>query len=1477
MNISRVVLILILSLALSTASYAAFVQVSAVGGPFVTDTNFTVIVKVFDNNGAAKNNIDLNTYVVNLATGAASKIRYDGNVQGVLFRNDINLATAGDYNVVAVDFNDNITARVQISIGSIKTVVATFHPHNPPFNANNGEDINFTLQARNSAGSDVNVVLRARLLSDANNGFASPAIDVNANGRDQNAFSTTGLSQGLYFIDVNSGLAKIPVTVFKFKGFADLQDDQNNSSTVFGTGKTVNIIARATNFDGNVNSTISSLSLSVTDPEGDTNSSIPCTGSTQRNCKYVVRSDANAGNYTVTATITVGSDSLTVRRSFSVQNYELKFFAQKFTGGDAGNEKMPSIYPSNSQAGFEAHFVTTSTGVELSGSDLNGAFCQDANISVFISVAGSKDRNGIADTTTWSSGNPNYCVVTITAPATQGNYVVTASARFGSATLEKSTMLVVQNFMIFMSPVAPDTYDASTPSGKFSFFKGESVGLNPNYVDLNGSLSPKISRVTAIKVRESDSVRTFTGSDVNWNSDKNIVTLSASAVSTLNGGFKPVEATVDVNSADANYTGIIAFGMFKLSTMNLTATVVDSNVALTASAKEQQFGPVSVAPDENIFIKVAATTGSSGVSGATVSLLSLRNVETWQEVTTSGIGTKVTDANGIAILDVGKLNSLGLSNGGYFGEVKVLTSDGNSDTTEFFFESRSFMAFLQPLDRSSGTQCNFVQNFRRDQNASFIVRAFNPRQGFGTGDINVTVPSGETLNMFFFGSANKPQFPPSKIANITYDVNSAYPCMAGGPGQQSGQTRNFTMITVRGANDANWTTGAYSPSLTVVANGGDLNGTKETGRGFMLVQSFTFLVNPAARGQFGPPTGKPGQPFDINVTVLGSTGDVNITAELVDPMGGGKFEFQEGGQNTQDLNIGFATADVAPVSNNDCNATRCPLKGIVVKSASTPSDRNVLSVIIPSNAKIQEYLVKLTATDTTGSTAEGEIFLKTNLYKIVNFGWYSSLFAAYGGSALAPPDWNTALVSSYDQAYQYVPMQGGGGSMGPPTIDFNYLVDFTNRRLIVDLNADRNFMSAGDTNINIGGDINNMYKLIDLSRVGNDPAVKFIRTSSLSSTESTFGYIGVYPADTNFTIPIMVKDVNGSGIDANVTVTNIAKFSPGSYFPQNMAARSCSSLSELTACHITGDFNSLYGKTDGNGFATLNLRVANPGSFLMLELTIWNTSSGGTVLSQTQKLQPFDGPTLDIKKYTITTKIAGPTFQVNYDTNRLTVSDLNIFFNPSTTTVDTNIGIYSGLASGRNRLFGDVNADRNFYFVKVDGNTLWIDDDKNISLANDGANEGAITTLACGDLNSECNFNFLGQSPNIYWNRSTGTDGNAFDGNVVFYPVYQQPFGMQGISTPNKDANIQIVVSLSNLAGTPLNSTTYSISDIRLENYAQFQTESLTPSSYLNKTGPTIINIGSFSARRAGTYNLVFRLTVGQSITEERAYFEVRN
>jgi len=1498
-------IMLVALLVLASYPSAAYVQINAVNGPFVTDSNILLIAKVYDNNGGAKNNVDLNTYAVNLATGEATNLRYDGSVQGILFRGDINFSAAGDYNIVAIDLNDSVSSTVSIKVRPLSGITTSFNSHNPPFNINSGEDINFTLQGKNGASVDTNAILRIKLVSDANNSQASPTVDINANGFDQNAIDTSSLSQGLYYIDVNNGLALIPITVFKFKAFLNLQDDLNNTTTLFGQGKTVTIIGRATNFDGNDNYTISSAVVTVTTPAGSTSTLATCTTGSQLKCTYSIAPDASAGDYTVNAGITVGSDSINVRRGFTVQAYSMNFFAKEFTGGKAGKEKMPSVYPTNSDVNFEVHFTETSSGLEMSGDvNMNNRFCQDQNISVFIQKVGDKDVNSIPDINYYREANPNYCNIKIIAPSVQGTYTVAAVANVGAQTLRKSTVLNVQNFMIFSMPVAPDTYDPNTPSGKFTFYKGESVGLNPSYVDLNGILSPKIVRVRQIKVFESSGVRTFSGTDVNWNSDKNIMTLSASAVNTLAGGFKPVEAVVDVNMVnvpDAN--SVTAFGMFKLNVMNLSAQLV-STTDSNATRKSESFGPASVGLDENIHVKVTALSGTAGISGAAVSLQSMRNMDTWEEVDTSGVASKVTDANGNATLTIGRLQDLGLGSGGYMVEAKVTTTDGNEDTAETFFEARRFVVFLQPLDTRTGTQCQFAQNFRKGGDMNFVIRAFNPRLGFGAGDVNVSITrSISPLKVLYFGSPSKPQFPPIEVPDVNFDVNSSYPCMSMGGGPVAPSTTDLAEISIY-KTTGQWQAGFYNISLQVDANGGTLDGNREIGRGFMQLQSFMFNVSPAQISQYGAPTGKPGGAFDLNVTLAGATGSATVSAKLIDPNGGERFEMAESGENTTDLNLGYANSDVNGYraesynSPDDCNATYCPSKSITMNSLNAAQviarDQNVLSVMIPSSAKQQDYMIELTATDSAGASATGDVFLQIKTFKLINFGWWDTMYGVWGMNDNAELDWNATDVASGQAYYRYQPQMGAdGGSM--PTIDLNFMVNYTSRALIVDINGDRNFMTPNmDQNITPGAFLSNRvattdankFIITDISRVGaQEPGIKFIRRSALDANSSNFGYIGAYPADTNFTIPVLVKDASGLPMDANVTVTNIAIYNPGSFFPTYMSSRSCSGLAELIYCNLSAaDFNSVYDQTDANGLAVVNMRVGKPGSRLMLEMTVWRTTDEGTALGTTQKLQPFEGPTIDVKKYTVTTLVTGPRVRMDYNsTLRSSVSDLNIFDMLTSAAVDASrldayIGVYYGAVGDRNGLLGDINADMNWYFVRVDANTLWVDDDKNIAINPSAAEQGAFRSFACTDFNSQCAITYAaGSDTRMYWNRDTNSDTNAMDSNITFYPVYSDPFNPQ--NAPNRDANVQVAVTLTNLSGVSL-SDVYNISNVRLENYAQWTTQALSPASYSNKAGTTLISIGKLSDtnKSAGQYSLVFRLRVGSGAeTEERAFLNVKN
>ncbi|VVB99826.1 Uncharacterised protein [uncultured archaeon] len=1525
MSFLRTVFALALLLLFFGYASAAYVKVSAIGGPFVTDSNILVAVNVYDNNGAAKNNVDLNTYVISSA-GTESNLEYSGSVQGLIFRNDINFSSAGDYNIVAVDLNDNVSANVRIKVSTVKSVTVTFNNHNPPFDKTKSEDINFTLRSRNAAGSDLNLMLTARLVSDSNGGVASHSLDVNANDVNQNRFNTAGLSQGLFYLDINNGLASFPVPVFTYKGFQDLQDDSNNSGTVYGPSGIINIVGKVSNFDQNVNQGISSVTVTVRDPEGDTTtlSSSACDVNSRARCRYTLPSDANSGDYVVTTSMVVGGDTVTVKRTFSVKTYELKFYAMSFSGGNSGKEKMPSVYPMNTDVNFEAHFVKTVDDNELSGdADLNKTFCQDSNIAVTIQKMGSTDVNEASSKAVrYDVNSSNFCNVKIRSPNEQGTFIVTAIARYGNETLRRSTILTVQNYLIFLQPVSPSTYDPTTPTGKFGFYKGESIGFKPNYVDLNGSMNPRIVRVSAFRALQGSTPITIynlntADNNVTWDSDKNIIVLSAASANRLAGGFVPISVTVDVNNAaGADNNGMTAFGMFKFNVLNLTAVLASGAAGTT---KSNEFGPPSVSPDENIFIKILAVTGNnSGVSGATVSLLSMRNVDTWTEIDVSSVPSKLTDENGLAVMNIGTLQQHGLGSGGYFTEFQVATTDGNTDTVETFFESRRFVVFLQPLDRESGTQCSFLQGFRKDQNASFLVRAFNPAQGFGAGDINVAVASiSNPVNLMFFGSMSKPQFPPSKVLNVNYDVNSHYLCSVR-MGQGDPSDKNYTMITLRKGLDSNWATGMYSPMVSIVGTDAGYSGYIEAGRGFMQVQPFTFGANPTSISSNGPPSAKPGTAFGITVSVKGTSSDSNvtITAKLVDMQSGGNFEFSESGNaKTTDLNIGL----VRPGAGSDCNSASCPNKSVSVRSSSSGTEK--IAVLVPSTATSGgEYNIQFTATDTQNNAATAEVYFKSQLYKLVNFGWYNNLYGVYPDllSSTASGDWNAS--TAYNKAYTKPSWVGGSGEA--PMLDYNFLADYTNRRLVVDLNSDRNFLSRGDLNVNIDSnslswDINNMYRITDISSVGpSEPGIKFIRKTALDTNSSTYQYLGAYPADTNFTIPIMVKNPDGTSVtDVNVVVTNIGMFSAGSFFPENLSTRSCGSanaLSELLVCNIDNDFNAFAGKTDANGFALIKMRVAKPSTRLMLEITVFKYTDPN--VTQTQRFQQFEGPVIDVKKYAVTSKVAGPTFRVDTNADRTALGvtfDVNAGATGMPITsplallapgkvLDSNIGVFTGTFGDGNGLLGDVNADRNWYFVVVDGNTLVIDDDLNMTLFKNGnPNANPDENGAAGDGNTGTYRAIIVRGPDInsasyvqpgnpsimpmaqgadtprIYLASTGVDSNVLDGNILFYPVYMENFGS---NSPNKDTSLRLALSLSTLAGVA-SGDTYSISNVRLENRVSWTSTSIcsTCSSYANKTGTTLIDLGNFTGRQPGQYEVVFTLTAGGVSTEERTGFQVRN
>lgn len=1339
---------------------AAYITLGADGAPY--DINESIHF-----NGTIvsdTNNSDINFYVTDSnGNTLAAKTTYLGD-RNSNFSIDANFPDAGDYNAFVVDLNHGVSTKMAFGINSFSDINMAFVSHLPPFNKGNSESIIVKFQALTTAGAPVNKVVRVDLVSPSGTILDTNA-DANANGLDNITFSSANATEGMNFISINSGFRTFPVPVGSFRVFADVLDDQNNPSEFFGRNKTAMVRVKLTNFDGNVPVTATSVSATATSPSGSS-STLTCAASGATNyCPYAIASNASAGSYTVSVTASYAGSSQTATRQFSVKTYSLDVSGEKFSRGFGGGaEKMPSVYPTNNDINLNVYVKNGSTGSFLTGSDLNNAFCSGGTIHYKIKNITVKDFNAVADANTYwlnTTDTNSYCIATLRTPSSSGTYKIVAFADVNGEHIEDGTILLVQNYLIFMNPVNPLTYDPSSPSGSFTFFEGQSVGFRPNYIDLNGTSSPKITSVNGAKLFTSTGTTDINSQMAYWRSDLNIVEIDFNSMTGIQGGFIPLAIIVDVNRDNNTNTdrAVTAFAAFKLSVFTVSVQTVDVNRA----AKSSQMGPPAYKPDENVYLKVTATDGAgSAIAGASATVAELQNVDKWTSI--SSDANVVTDSNGVALLNLGKIGNANGS-GGYFGSVRVTKPSGSTDTGEAFFMVKNFDVFGQPVSLTGGPECGFKQAILTDENVTLLLRAFEPGEFMGMGkDVNVFVPRTGAVYANYFGSPTKPQFPPA-IVSVNYTISDMN-CYAFGGGLPQVQDMNVLVISPA---SGKWQPGFYDFSINVTGTSGAFNGLSEVGRGFAQVQSFLFTAQQNGGSQFNLPTASPGSFFTVDLNTQGAS-RVFVKAALVDPEGQQKMEDETGEEN--DLNISLNSgASITSCASAGANCAR--FVDLNRDTNSSILDANTVKVWIPSNVKLQNYSLQLTAIDSSRNSSKAEIYMNMSLYNVVipTLVWNSGILRTIPTRNVTANTAANILGSArslwvdannfgnfYDCSNQSCTANPYNGAL-----DANILIDFTNRVIRVDGNGitgspDLNFLN--DANISVGQDFNskdgNAYRLVDVSQVGtNGGAIKFIRVPDFNTKSSSMNYIDEYPVDRNFTVPILIQNPDGTPAQgAKVLITNMQYFVAGQTFPSMMIAPSCDintttpadSNTKLMQCTRNADFNSWAATADANGLALPVLKVHRPGSNMQLEIQIQSRDSNASK----QRLQTWQGPSLTMDAYSTSFLETGPIFHVVYqpltrisglnggvaNPNDFNYYDFNYQANyndqngmgiirlmgPSSSPAPTKVGRIAADTNGSNSVDGNFSATgRTWFFAPIADGNYYIDDDWDLNTNSSGA------------------------------------------------------------------------------------------------------------------------------------------------------------
>ena len=1400
-------------LLLSSFASASYITVSTSGAPFDVNETFFIAGMMKTDAGVDANHVDVNITIKD-ATGAIVSNAYLGDRNGSYFTTT-SLANAGDYNVIVQDLNNNASAILNLDVLSANNAGITFVDHAPPFQP--GEIIRFKLSARDSNNVDLNAI---GLLVRLRNGAGSLTGDQNSVVTDRNSSNnpivsiTAPSSTGNFVFDVNNGLSTFSISIDSFRVFVTVEDANATIKERFGSTEDKNVVVRIMNLDANKSLSADSVpTVSIKSPGATTATSLSgeAVGS-----KYTFPISSavasSSGEYRVLVTAAYGGTSRTVNAAFFISGVRASMFPKKFSGGGGGSgaegvEKQAGIYPANTSVNFEAHYVNTSTGQEYSGTDLNSNFCAGNRIRVTLVRNDTGSKTSVSPTVTLGDSN-NYCQIAFTTPSTQATYQVMAEADVNSEIIQSGTSLVVQNYFVFLNPVNPSSYDPNNPTGTFDFYKGERIGFQPNLFDLNGQLSPRVTAVRSGKYYVGSKVVDINAVDLNWNVDKNIVTIESRAFNEARGGFVPVTLVLTVNTSNASLdANVTAFGAFKLESLNIT---VEPASNLAGTTKGFNFGPPSYKANENVFLKVTVKDGANNaLAGATVRLDRLFNIDNFSESSVSSIQSKVTDGNGIAVLDL-NTSVFSKSVGGYFGMVYATTSDGNTvDSEEAFFMVRNFIIDARPV-MVVGGQCQFNPYVRRNVDGNFLVRGFDPSQSFGGGDINVGVNAAGAVNVYYFGTPTKPMFPPAKISFSSYTVTKTSCPNEFNP---QGPSQDVNIVTVSPP-AGGWGSGFYDISI----RGFDTNTeSQEIGRGFMQVQSFLFRAVPGSGGGFDFPTAKPGGTFDLNVL---ADADVNVTAALIDMR-----TFTKVGN--ADINIGLAIA-------SDCNAASCPgdqtnaKRQQIKRNQATPSDYNFLRVLIPSGIPMQQYLIQLTATNASGESAVGEVPVQMQAATVVqlSFGTQIKELGPNDGNVEFPSQWIRNNLPTNFTPTHYIQ----ANSFDPNNIDFNFLIDMNRRLALPDLDKDQNF--SDETAVGVGQDFN-AYRVLDVSTIGTNKGFKFLALSQLGAKSfSMGGYAGDYPADANngsghFTVPVLIKDANGSPMGgARVIVTNLYFVTPGSFFPVPLSATSSSACSNQTSC-LTSDFNAYAATADVNGLALPVIQISKTGSMMQLELEI--RALDGTL----QKLQPFQGPTINVLGLSAPANLTTSTFTVDYNvTPTFPEYDLNGAGGSSFL-----VGIFNeGGIISRNVNF-DNNYDQIWYFVRVDGNSVVVLDDKNYAVT--GMNTRVSASAAAA--------NFSYQTGSI---SAAGSDSNAFDSNVI---IYGYPNNPGDINTSYNGSNgMGARIAVKDLNNNALG-TAVSFNRINIMNFSTFSVTPVSTTNYQSVTGTTRIPLGTLTP---GNFNI---------------------
>ena len=1450
---------LIFVLSLIGLCSAAYITLQADGFPFTTNEN---ILFHGDLNG---NNIDVNFWVVN-ASGTTVYQSYLGDRNGS-FSVTYAPSSEGDYNAYARDLDNNIQAVLPFKVSDIASVTVNYDTTSPPFDASSVGRVYVTFTAYDVNGNtlsnkDINVELVRAI--DAN------VLDENraktgADGNIQLSFDLSGLLAGDYYFSVNDGLAVFPFSVYLFRVYPYLLDkDTNNPQSTFAPDSNAYLVVDVKNYaDTNY---ISGATVIAKIYDSDNNLLSTHTLSGSGSYSKLIALPHNTGNYRIDVNVMYSGTTQIVKLDFAVQQYKMEVFGAEL-GGGREKEKMPAVFPTASEARLELHFVQLGSS-PLAGTTLqnicNNGVKTDHNFLLYYKRAGETNWEQILNKQDINvEARSSYCELTFITPGTASPYFVMVKGVDLNidgtvVTLTAKTMITVQDYMVFLEPVDPNTCDttasdvASSCGFKFSFSQGESIGLRPDIIDLKqqGGIL-EIGSVSGAHVFHSGSETILTSpADVNYRKDLNIIVLNPNGpnISNLSGGFYIGGFTVDVNK-DGNTVqqNVTAFGFFSLRVLSVSTELVDEN-----GNTLQTRGPPIYSSDANINIKVTvkSSDGTTAIQGAVVSVTRLTNFETRQFFPVDNIDSNTTNSSGVTIIKIDK-NALGLTSGEYEVVLDINAPTVNkTDSVMMHFERRNFFVEAYP---ASKTNCAPEPFIATDQNITIFVEAKNPFNWDEYDPNSFTLPN---VRVYYEGSPDKPLATPILVQN-----GNGYPsiCTCG--------DRNYKCLDVVPINPP-WKTGFYRVTFTV-----DRNGVMENGIAFVKVLPFYLSVGPAYPNTPFEEYAAPGSQWDFNIY---SSQDVNITAKLISARDWRVF--------ARDLNMHYKSTGVCLAgTGNGCDNNFTDLNANTLYTI----DVNIPSSLPLAREDFDGYILQIDA-NSASSSASVELFIIPKKWQLYLGKETTAMMMQSDGGEPGPyyfsitESGRQALlidnnVEDNCEALDYPTYDDNGltysriimprNSQGPTDFTRIVLLDPDNNVAYVDYDNDCDFSEIPD---NVPVVVGQVVTGLDMNKVAHDWSVEppeeipHPRNGPVIFTtigKSKVSYITTKLAeDLNYSSAGGEQDPFYGSVEINrpigipVVIRNL---------DDTPAAGITVSISSVMKVELTGgmpeqlqptvDYNVYDAITDANGIAIPKIKT-NKSGILLLGFTITDGSASQAIL-------PWEGAALQVVPFSVTVSYALQDLNIQFNINVCDPnSDYNIdvnlpitCFNPC----DTNIAVldetnFNGLRINfdndgyydQNNLFHPIVVER-WYFIPLTGAascpdatfasypgqkaTLIIDDDNYINpTVPDGGDEyglkggpQAVTTVPASlqhlDLNevlvgdasafpiclygfNRCSSNEQGNNPGAKYDINRDIDGSLTDGNLIIYNAFTQRGQFYDPETMGSSASVgkQIVFRIRN-------------------------------------------------------------------------------